>query len=396
MSNAVIALRPVNDLLDEKFFVPSYQRGYRWTERQVQDLLVDIWEFQAKADTQTKEAFYCLQPIVVKKREQGDWELVDGQQRLTTILLILIQLEDIVKLLVDSTFTLGYETRGATSGIFLQNIDRSKRDDNIDFYHICNAADAINDWFAARNKVDKLAFIQCLLNTNANGKNVKVIWYELPDTEDSVAAFTRLNVGKIALTNAELIRALFLRSANFDDRSVSLYQLQIAQEWDQIEKKFQSNDFWYFLNQNEAIAGGRIEYLFSLIAAQGNASNITARDPYATFHFYNGRINGADKNAASEWLNVKQHFMSVEEWFADRVLYHLVGYLLNEGDNLLEIIKMSEKAKKSVFEDLLKKTIFAKVTGLSLAKGMDQAAIHQIICERIDGLDYESHKEKIR
>jgi hypothetical protein len=50
MSDTAICLKPVNDLLKESFYVPSYQRGYRWTERQVEDLLNDIWEFQASSE----------------------------------------------------------------------------------------------------------------------------------------------------------------------------------------------------------------------------------------------------------------------------------------------------------------------------------------------------------
>src|SRR5438874_1378626 len=108
-SDASISLRPINDLLTERFFVPSYQRGFRWTKQQVVDLLNDIWEFQVK--TEGRNNFYCLQPVVVKRRTDGAWELVDGQQRLTTILLILACRMELVKALRKPTFTLQFETR---------------------------------------------------------------------------------------------------------------------------------------------------------------------------------------------------------------------------------------------------------------------------------------------
>ena len=58
-----ISLIRVSDLLKERFFIPSYQRGYRWTSRQVEDLLDDIRDFTRTA----KEGeFYCLQPLVLK------------------------------------------------------------------------------------------------------------------------------------------------------------------------------------------------------------------------------------------------------------------------------------------------------------------------------------------
>ena len=135
MSDATICLMPVNDLLTKTFFVPAYQRGYRWTERQVEDLLNDIWEFQQE-EHENKQSFYCLQPLVVKERSGGDWEVVDGQQRLVTIFLILTYLKKILDILSKSRFTIAFETRSDTCGAFLQNIDLSQRDANIDYYHI--------------------------------------------------------------------------------------------------------------------------------------------------------------------------------------------------------------------------------------------------------------------
>ncbi|MGH9425601.1 MAG: DUF262 domain-containing protein, partial [Terriglobia bacterium] len=281
MSDAAICLKPINDLLKERFYVPSYQRGYRWTERQVEDLLNDIWEFQSASEGSEKASFYCLQPVVVKKRVDGEWELVDGQQRLTTILLLLGCLKPLVEALEKTPFRLTFETRSATSGAFLQNIDLSQRDANIDYHHICNAYDTINRWFSGRDGTHKLKLLQCLLNDDQVGRNVKVIWYELPDTEDPVEAFTRLNVGKIPLTNAELIRALFLRSRNFPRDAVTQQQLRIAQEWDGIEKVLQSDEVWYFLQGGDHSPATRIEYIFQLIAREGGEGAGELDDPYA-------------------------------------------------------------------------------------------------------------------
>src|SRR5574344_3005577 len=110
MSNAKVELRSIETLKDLNFFIPSYQRGYRWKEQQVNDLLDDIDEFinnKSKVN-QIQDDFYCLQPLVVKetvpdedklinelpKSKEGDlisnikktlnsntmWEVIDGQQ----------------------------------------------------------------------------------------------------------------------------------------------------------------------------------------------------------------------------------------------------------------------------------------------------------------------------
>lgn len=82
-----------------EFFVPAYQRGYRWTVDDVTRLLDDI----EQSLNQHKDKPYTLQPIVVRRRSSGElmnpdtnqhWELIDGQQRLTTIYLIFLVMRD--------------------------------------------------------------------------------------------------------------------------------------------------------------------------------------------------------------------------------------------------------------------------------------------------------------
>ncbi|MBE0515671.1 DUF262 domain-containing protein [Sulfurimonas sp.] len=115
----------------ESFFIPSYQRGYRWTKQQVVELLEDIWEFVNK--DKSKDEFYCLQPIVVKKDNQK-WDVIDGQQRLTTIYIILKILSDKIES-DNKTFSLHYETREKSAEFLkekLLQIDES----NIDFFYM--------------------------------------------------------------------------------------------------------------------------------------------------------------------------------------------------------------------------------------------------------------------
>ena len=393
MSDAAICLKPINDLLTERFYVPSYQRGYRWTERQVGDLLSDIWEFQASSEGKEKASFYCLQPIVVKKRSTGEWELVDGQQRLTTILVLLGCLKPLVGALDKTPFQLTFETRSETSGAFLQNIDLAQRDANIDYHYICAAYDAINKWFAGHNGTHKLKFLQCLLNDDEVGRNVKVIWYELPSAEDSVEAFTRLNVGKIPLTNAELIRALFLRSRNFPSNSVTQQQLRIAQEWDAIEKVLQTNEVWYFLQGKDDSHATRIEYVFQLIAREDGGGNADLDDPYATFHYYNARFADPGARSEGEWLRIKRYFMTLEEWFHDRVLYHLIGYLIQDGDDVLAIRKLGVQAAKTAFQRALKERIYKRLVGGEFP-GHDQ--LRDTLDTQLSDLDYESDAPTIR
>jgi hypothetical protein len=394
MNGPAISLRPINELLNESFFVASYQRGYRWTERQVEDLLNDIWEFQSRFGSEEKASFYCLQPIVVKKRDGGVWELVDGQQRLITILLILTCLEPLLEILGKSKFDISFETREQTSGAFLQNIDLAQRDANIDYHHICNAYDVITRWFAGRDGNHKLKLLQCLLNDDELGRNVKVIWYELPVMEDPVEAFTRLNVGKIPLTNAELIRALFLRSGNFISPNINQVQTKIAQEWDGIEKILQSDQVWYFLH-NGSSPSSRIEYVFQLIADEEAPDMGSADDLYRTFHFYNARFSSGAV-AEAEWLKVKQYFMTLEEWFEDRSLYHLIGFLIHEGDNILAIRQAGKSITKSAFQQGLKERIFKRLMTSTLPSDASRDGLNSAIGAVVEDLEYGQDSSRIR
>jgi hypothetical protein len=400
MSDSTLCLKPINDLLKERFFIPSYQRGYRWSARQVMDLLDDIFTFQRESDRKGKEAFYCLQPVVVTKRPAGDWEVIDGQQRLTTIFLILTFLRPLLDILQKTRYSLRYATR-EDSGTFLEHIDPSRINENIDYYHICSAYQTIQHWFEARDGNDRLLFLQCLLNSDDAGKNVKVIWYELPNRENPVDVFIRLNMGKIPLTNAELIRALFLRSHNFRG-SIELRQLQIAQEWDGIEKVLQADDFWYFIHKGDVSYPTRIEYLFQLITQEAKPAPDISHDDYYTFIAYSRRFtdvsaSAIDECVSAEWLKVKRFFMTCEEWYRDRTLYHLIGYLITEGIPIPDLIRaVSEDRTKRAFRQALKGKVFTRLFGATLNASISTDAMKNIVREKLAEFNYEDHKSAIR
>ena len=165
MNENSIKLKSINEILTDKdsFFIPSYQRGYRWTQQQVVDLLNDIWEFTLKE--KTKDEFYCLQPIVVKERN-NQWEVIDGQQRLTTIYIILTYINNNIFKSSNDLFTIEFETR-ESSQEFLRNIDTDKKDENIDYFHICAALKNVEDWFTKQGNAALVAtkFYPVLLET---------------------------------------------------------------------------------------------------------------------------------------------------------------------------------------------------------------------------------------
>lgn len=70
---------------ENPFIIPEYQRPYAWTEEQVVTLFDDLWEFVSNENQGT----YFLGSIVSYKNEDGEQEIIDGQQRITSLFLLL-------------------------------------------------------------------------------------------------------------------------------------------------------------------------------------------------------------------------------------------------------------------------------------------------------------------
>ena len=128
-ADATLGLRAVGDLSGH-FIVPAYQRGYRWGAHEVDCLLNDIWG--------STEPIYCLQPVVVKRGRDRAWELVDGQQRLTTLYLVYLSMQRAGLQSAAPRYAIRYQTR-PRSEAYLLDLSEKEKDDNIDFFHIHGA-----------------------------------------------------------------------------------------------------------------------------------------------------------------------------------------------------------------------------------------------------------------
>ena len=324
----------VGKLLGMNFSIPGYQRGYRWTEQQVNDLLNDINEFEPE-----NGSWYCLQPLVVMKKDEK-WEVIDGQQRLTTIYLILACLG------VTDKYTIEYETR-EDSKEFLEKIS-----ENIDFFYMHKAYETIEKFFDKKKNQEHFQedFKDKLLN------NVKFIWYEIDEEENPVTVFTRLNMGKIPLTNAELIKALLLNRSNFGagegkNETLRLRQQEMASEWDTVEYTLQNDEFWLFLNQPGDNRPTRIDFIFDLICKQ-DALKVETKDigtdEYRTFRYFYKYFQTENADIVFCWKTVKKYFQIFQEWYNDLELYHYVGYLIEQGETVDSLVKewVSKKTRE--------------------------------------------------
>ena len=396
LETIAIDKRPVGCLAGASFRIPKYQRGYRWKKDDVTKLLEDLAEFieegkAAAITTETAKAvrsFYCLQPLVVTKSDEhpSEWEVVDGQQRLTTLFLIWNVLNG------EAPYGLSYETRGHSAEFLKkpfppnQNEKDEKRHPNIDFHHIYLAQKTIVDWFDSQKHL-KADFAERLSDCNPEGRNVRFIWYQLEEGDDAVAAFTRLNVGKIPLTDEELIRALFLSSNKSGQVADQAFQHRLALEWDRMEALLQEPDFWGFLSNETPPEGGRIRLLFQLCTSEE-----VKDDNHALFDYYQDRLAGKQREEPSKvWKEIIACFEQLEEWYRDPELFHLIGY----RTTVLNPKRKSEEVLRELFKEAKQnKRAFANNLRIKIRKELIEG--DKKLADFIDELDYELKPQPIR
>ena len=365
MSNSQILLE--TKLVSEisgTFYVPSYQRGYRWGEDEVLRLLNDIYQNGKKN--------YCLQPVVVRKAENR-YELIDGQQRLTTLYLIYRYMKNVNPFFSDPAFDLIYETR-ENSAEFLKSIDLNKRNDNIDFWFIANAYETIQKWFEEDMQIRVLHVFEYFK------EDVKIIWYEVGENEDAISLFTRLNIGKIPLTSAELVKAMFL-SSDGKDKSSQEKQEEISLQWDNMEKELHDDSLWYFLtNRTNTRYQTRIDLILDLISEKPSDN----REKYYTFF----KIDELGKTLPLDdlWRRIQQTFLVLKDWYENHELYHKIGYLIaSEKLSLQDVYRISLDKTKSAFRAMLDSYIKESVaiqgnySDLSYEKPLDYKRISTLL-----------------
>ena len=380
-----------------QFLIMAYQRGYRWSKDEIEHLLEDINEVP---DGQ----LYCLQPVVVKyvgtDNSTGEdvpiYELIDGQQRLTTLFLIMKYLGSYI----DLKYSIDYVTRKSENGNvgskdLLDNIetcDHKAPSSNIDELFIKQAYLIIKDWFN-ENKSLMMDFTRKLQ------KYVSVIWYEVDDEEDGMSIFTRLNIGKISLTNAELVKALFLGRKKVETKGSTVYtsnvpgvddkkQHEIALEWDKMEKDLHDEKFWAFItNAKGEDYPIRMEMLFDII--EKKPSN---ESDYYTFNsFYKKFKDSRDKYKT--WETVVLYYQQLKEWYKDFDLFHQIGFLVTQGESIKQLLDLAlnddepmlkSQFRNEVIERIRKKMVFTKVNG-NLREEIDYA-----------DLNYQEHSSYIQ
>lgn len=355
-----LTTKSVAELTNERFFIPSYQRGYRWEKEQVTALLNDLAKFEESKDA---GRFYCLQPLVVFKNEKRDsmWEVVDGQQRLTTLFLILRELRG-----GETPFHIQYE-RHPTDLDGLLKMDAALG--SPDLYFIRKAVEAIQAW-PEKNRFSATSL------TNRDGACAKFIWHCVKSSQEAMRSFARLNGGKIKLKDAELIRAALVQRAGQEEAD----RHRIALRWDDMERRLQEPEFWAFLNKEKSMPDCRIEWLLRLTAPAPEGK--TASE-HAVFEWFLTELE--KRKPAQVWEDVESCFTILEEWYEDNRLFHMVGFLTQQNKPMRQLLVSARQLLKKDFQLHLKREVRDKVfEKLDSSAGIDR---------QLNDLTYEKREQ---
>lgn len=397
------------DFFGKQFIIPHYQRGYRWERQEVEDLLDDLWGFEKSSN---KGEFYCLQPIVLQEKDKHTYNVIDGQQRLTTLYLLLVFLEEmrIGSGYNQPLFALDYETRKDCRQFLEERkfILGDSDNTNIDYYHIAQAYKVIKDWFAnPKHAGAKMKLVPILMDKKDKAnRNVRFIWYE-PDTNiNPIDIFIRLNIGKIPLTDAELIKALLLQSDKYNSDELDFMKsrlFEIATEWDNIEYALQNEDFWYFLNNHINDKPTHIEFIFDLISAKiEKEKKYFDRKPlrHATFLLLSEYLQDLIENdqvlrieaVNKVWEQVTEYFEYFKNWFQNRTLFHYIGFLIaTRGSQLIDpLIQKCNELTKRDFQKFLENEIGRHIHVNK--KRRDSNGIEYLVT--LDKLNYENEDQQ--
>lgn len=438
----------VKDIVSKykKFNVPSLQRTYRWGEKEIILLLNDLYEFYNTNEDSTND-FYPLQPLILKKNKNYDcYDILDGQQRLTTIKLIGAYLKSKDHNLNACNIDISYESRSNVEEIFLE-IDKNSDDnlsdkykDKMELYYISKAFACIKNWFEPSQKNEKKKSNNEEAKRRREDSIYKVLFddgsksrfyvYELEDDADEKKIFQNINQGRISLSSSELIKPLFLGSVFETDDNVDKYsfvntrdgygifiplvktkenkalinlQKTIAQEWNDIETCFLHNEFYYFICPQKARSANRMDFLFEIAKNRYNECNRT------TFDIFYDELKTKEEERLIDrilnvWNDVIKCFNRLQKAYYDYDAYHLIGYcntqkkidisniLSNYCLEKINIQQLKDEVKRKIKSDIKYDDLYKEDGNIGDEKNGNKAYDNPTI----DSLDYNQNKDKIK
>lgn len=422
----------LKDVVGFSYVIGSYQRGYRWDEVNVRELLEDIFEGKLVEDhtfpkndymdenevitelnSNIRDTEYCLQPLVVKKSDEG-YSVIDGQQRLTTFYIIMKALCSISDKKFPLKFSIEYKSR-EKSKEFLQNLSSTSESTNIDAAYMLQTYTFAKNWFIEKNKafiglLDQ-NFVECDENRLVSAfamylykillEKTKFIWDEIDESSADMnkkeqKIFADRNTGRLELTDSELIKSLFMNPEYYGRGEVNLKDRQtlISEIWDIYENELHNDELWKFLPVSNSVREAyalltRIDVIFLLLIKK----NRIERNPYEENSLFkavkqwidtkirNSQENKDDYDQTSfgvmvvAWREVCDLFDGIKELFDNNELYNLLSlYKMMEADDgkilakYLEVLSAAKNKRTVIIKEAICEKLFADGIAVSVKK----------------------------
>lgn len=376
-----------------------------------------MYEFYNTNKDSTND-FYPLQPLILKKSNQNDdtWNVLDGQQRLTTIKLI----ASFLGMDKDYFLDISYDTREKTKA-FLDNISNKKEEDvgtSMELYYIFHAYEVIKAWFQKNKKEKDTEKIDAIRNVLFEKERTRFVVQEMNIDDDEAKTFQNINQGRIPLSCSELIKALFLghifeshkidnncRFAYSSDgyglfipidpikerQSLTRLQNIIAKEWDDIETVLMHDEFYSFVCPEKDRSINRMDFLFEVVCGNEKYKKYKTDDPFNAIY---ERIKDDKKSNIVDtishcWNEVVKCFNRMQKLYYDFDAYHLVGFCICEDIGISEDFYKycNEDEKLDEFKTAIRVKIKGKVLSGLKTDDLD---------EWLKGLRYKENKGQIK
>lgn len=331
----------ITDISGCNFFIPSYQRGYKWRSKDVEYLIEDLNDYHGDKP-------YYMQPLVVARKD-GKIIVVDGQQRLTTFFLIWRRLYETGVLDnhpfdKNNCFSLEYENRHESTRYlsFQGSRDTKETPDVRNFKRAESMIDALLPQIDI-NHFEKVFF-----------EKATFLWYELDDPDEGPKTFEKLNGKRIALTDVELCKVFLLSNAC----TTASQRNERAAAWQSMEYRFQDNKFYSFISKdfNSSHGQSRMSYILDVSLDKIQKE----QNEYLDYPLYN-RLKSDTAKGVNVWKRLVQTFHRMEMMYDNPLYYNLVGFLITGTNTQLRDI-MEDVVSNEFGNKLVKRvTDWAKI-----------------------------------
>lgn len=247
---------------DDNYIIPLYQRAFAWSDKEITQLIDDIYDFEAEK--------YYIGSLIINVNSNGLYEVIDGQQRLTALYLLLNYLDyrwENDRLRYEcrekSNYTLNFLNSLSPNE---DNRNKSVDEDKIE-QNLIKGLDIIEQKFRA-DKINAQKFKEKL-------KNVKLFRIEVPPHTDLNRYFEIMNVRGEQLEQHDILKAKLMEPLGPDE------QTAFSIVWDACRDMSGYVQMHFNKQQRELLFGGdwdwlNIDNIFSLTADDGSVHPQTA------------------------------------------------------------------------------------------------------------------------